>query len=101
MASPDTVITKAPRGRSLEVEERQRRYLITMSIRTACFLAFLFVPGYWKIATLACAVVLPMVAVVLANAEDHRPEPPPELGDGEDPRALPPAEVVRGSVDPQ
>ena len=41
-----TLITSAGRGRTLDLEERQRRYLITMAVRTACFLLFLVVPGW-------------------------------------------------------
>ena len=73
---PDrTLITSAGRSRTLDIDARNRRYLITMVFRTAFFLAFLVVPGWWKIACLVGATVLPAVAVLLANASDHRPPP--------------------------
>lgn len=91
------ITTASSRGRSLDVEERQKRYTITMSVRTACFLLFLVVPGWWKIVALVFAAGLPAIAVVLANGEDHRPpqvheEPEPAL------LALPGGEVIRGEV---
>lgn len=96
--SDKTLITSAGRSRTLDVETRTRRYLITMSIRTAGFLAFLVVPGWWKIVALVLAVVLPLVAVVLANNSDHRP-PPMDPGDGDSRPALPPAETIEGAVE--
>lgn len=95
------VITTAPTSRTLDVETRQRRYLITMAVRTAGFLAFLVVPGWWKVVALAAAAILPVFAVLLANASDHRPPPPvePESGSDIERLALPPGEVLRGTVE--
>lgn len=102
MASDGHLITRASHGRTLDVEERQRRYAITMVVRTVCFLLFLVVPGWWKVVALSAALILPMVAVVLANMQDRRP--PPDIleddDDGERP-ALPPGEVIPGSVEPE
>lgn len=97
---PDTtLITSARPSRTLDVETRTRRYLITMGIRTAGFLAFLVVPGWWKIIALVVAVVLPLIAVLLANNSDHRP-PPDAPEASEQPRpALPAAEVIEGVVE--
>ncbi|HMR48650.1 MAG TPA: DUF3099 domain-containing protein [Arachnia sp.] len=94
------VITTAPTSRTLDVETRQRRYLITMAVRTAGFLAFLVVPGWWKLVALAAAAILPVVAVLLANNSDHRPPPP--VSPEEEPTtllALPSGEVLRGTVE--
>jgi hypothetical protein len=44
-----------------------RAYSMAMSIRMACFILVFFVPGYWKLVFGLGAVVLPYVAVVLAN----------------------------------
>jgi len=44
-----------------------RAYSMAMSIRMACFILVFFVPGYWKLIFGIGAVVLPYVAVVLAN----------------------------------
>lgn len=93
-----TLITSAGRGHSLDLAERQRRYVITMSIRTACFLLFLIVPGWWKVLTLVLAAFLPALAVLLANNTDHRPPPtvsddPPAAG-----LAITTGVIVRGDV---
>lgn len=99
MASDEHLITRASRGRTLDLEERQKRYAITMGIRTACFVLFLFVPGYWKVVALAGAALLPIIAVVLANASERRPPPEADSEEASDRPALPPSEVIPGSVD--
>lgn len=91
----------APCGRSLDVEERQKRYAITMVIRTLCFFLFLFVPGWWKIVALAGAAIIPAFAVVLANGEDHRPVQYLDEDDPDGIPALPPAEIIQGEVEPE
>lgn len=97
--SDKTLITSVGASRTLDVETRTRRYLITMAIRTAGFLAFLVVPGWWKVVALAVAVGLPVIAVLLANNSDHRP-PPVDPGEAPDARiALPPAETIEGIVE--
>jgi hypothetical protein len=48
-------------------KSRMRKYSMAMSIRTACFILVFVVPGYWKLVFGLGAVVLPYVAVVLAN----------------------------------
>lgn len=97
-ASDTQLITTAARGRTPDLDQRERRYFITMSIRTACFFAFLFVPGWWKVATLLAAAFLPMIAVLMANNSDHRPPPVAEESD-EDRLALPASEVIEGVVE--
>ena len=95
-----TLITSAGRGRTLDLEERQKRYLITMGVRTACFLLFLVVPGWWKLAALGAAALLPAFAVLFANSADHRP--PPVVPADEDVEARPAitgGEVVCGTVE--
>jgi hypothetical protein len=61
-------VTSAQTGLSQEQRARTRRYLISMAIRTACFLAAVFASGWLRWAFLAGAVFLPYVAVVMANA---------------------------------
>lgn len=97
-ASDSQLITTAAHSRTLDVDQRERRYFITMSIRTACFFAFLFVPGWWKVVTLLAAAFLPMVAVLMANNSDHRP-PPVATEEDEDRLALPASEVIEGVVE--
>lgn len=95
-----TLITSAGRGRTLDLEERQRRYLITMGVRTACFLLFLVVPGWWKLVALSAAVLLPAFAVLFANNADHRPPPVVPAEDPGPPRAaITGGEVVQGTVE--
>ncbi|MPV35790.1 DUF3099 domain-containing protein [Georgenia subflava] len=69
-------ITSAPRALAEDVHARTVRYLVSMGIRTACFLLLLVVPGWWKWVCVAGAVILPGIAVLMANAGRVRPEPP-------------------------
>lgn len=97
--SDSTLITNAGRSQSLALAERQKRYLITMAVRTGCFIAFLIVPGWWKVVALCSAAVLPAFAVLFANNSDHRPPanaPKDEPGTA---RAITGGEVVQGSVE--
>ena len=59
---------------SLEEEQarRMRRYLITMAIRTGCFIFAFIATGWLRWVLVAGAVVLPYIAVVLANARKPR-----------------------------
>ena len=74
MAHRDAVrITTAPARRSADIAARQRRYAISMTIRTICFVAAVAVgPGWLRWVLIAAAIFLPYVAVVMANAEDQR-----------------------------
>lgn len=86
-------ITSATRSQSEEIAARQRRYIISMAIRTACFLAAVFVASrsLWLMwIFIIASFILPPVAVVVANAQaptDPDPDPDtvydpkrPELG---------------------
>ena len=66
---PDPVrITSATRAHSDDIGHRQRRYLISMVIRTVCFLLAVVFMGTWLMwLFLVGSVFLPYVAVVLAN----------------------------------
>ena len=65
---PDPVrITTAPRSHQADIAIRQRRYLISMGIRTVCFLLAVVSIGHWFM-WVFIAGVLPYVAVILANA---------------------------------
>ena len=66
-------ITTAGINRADEIDSRVRGYLISMSIRVACFGAAVAVgPGWLRWVLMAGAVFLPYVAVVMANATDQR-----------------------------
>jgi hypothetical protein len=62
-------ITDARRGLSDDVHSREVRYLVSMGIRTVCFLLAIVVP-YWplRIVFFIGALVLPYLSVVFANA---------------------------------
>ena len=72
---PDVVrITSAPANVADDVAQRQKRYLISMTIRTLCFVgAVLAFRIPWLCGVLiAASFVLPFVAVVVANAASPR-----------------------------
>ena len=77
MAKGDPVytITGAQRALSDEQTGRTRRYLISMSIRTACFVGAILIPGWPRWFLVAGALVLPYLAVVVANAGRENDEP--------------------------
>ncbi len=83
-------ITSAPQGLSEDQSRRTRRYLIQMGIRVVCFAGAVFIDVTWlRIVLIIGAVVIPYVAVLLANAGRDRSSrevpvvPPPQ------PHALP------------
>ena len=94
-------ITEAQRGLSVEQVGRTRRYLISMGIRTACVIAAIFVPGWPRWVFIAGAVVLPYLAVVVANA-GRESDDPGDVGVEEQGRpALPaPGVALPGPADP-
>ncbi len=72
-------MTSAPESLAEEQSRRIRRYLVTMGIRTACFIGAVVTATqgapWWLWGTLAvAAILLPYVAVVLANAVGPRQE---------------------------
>ena len=61
-------ITSAAGSRNEEIRGRERRYLISMGIRTLCFVLAVVFMGHWTMwLFLAASLILPYVAVVLAN----------------------------------
>ncbi|MFS2294034.1 MAG: DUF3099 domain-containing protein [Actinomadura sp.] len=65
-------VTDAPRPMSEDIGHRQRRYLMSMTVRTVCFVGAIVaavagVPVWGVLILLAFAVVLPYVAVIIAN----------------------------------
>ncbi|MDO4783554.1 MAG: DUF3099 domain-containing protein [Propionibacteriaceae bacterium] len=93
------LITGATPGRTLDVNTRQKRYLITMGIRVACFLLMFVLPGAWMWVALAGAAFLPAIAVLFANNSEHRP-PPVAPEDAGVPRlALSGPNTIPGEID--
>ncbi|MEY4023829.1 MAG: hypothetical protein RLZ23_790, partial [Actinomycetota bacterium] len=55
-------------GLTTDQSARQRRYFISMMIRTACFILTVLLPSPYRWFALLGAVTLPYIAVVVANA---------------------------------
>ena len=65
-------ITSARPGVREDVDYRTRRYLISMGIRTVCFLGAVVADGWLRWVLVAGALVLPYVSVVFANGGRER-----------------------------
>lgn len=65
-------VTTAPRKAADDLNARIRQYLVTMGIRTACFVLAFLTSGWVRWTCVALAVVLPYIAVVFANAHAPR-----------------------------
>ncbi len=62
-------ITSASRPHSEDLRGRERRYVISMGVRTLCFVLALVFRTHWVVwLFLAAAIFLPYVAVVIANS---------------------------------
>jgi hypothetical protein len=61
-------ITSAPKSLTHDQAGRQRRYFISMMIRTVCFILTVLLPSPFRWFALLGAVTLPYIAVVVANA---------------------------------
>lgn len=71
MNSPESITSLPERAE----DERRRRvvnYSIAMGIRVICVVLCVFVRGWWLVLPILGAVVLPYVAVVLANVTTRR-----------------------------
>lgn len=78
MADRDEVVLVTTAAPSLQEERRsrERRYLITMGIRVVAFIVAIVVARGWvRVIAVALALVLPWIAVVLANAGPRRTGP--------------------------
>jgi hypothetical protein len=65
-------ISKVETGLSEDQSGRQRRYLFSMGLRTACFVGGIMAEGVLRWVLIFGAVVLPNFAVVIANAGRER-----------------------------
>jgi len=99
-------VTGLPRSLQDDRRERMRRYLVSMGIRTACFVLAVIALGvlHWTVigwGLAIAAVILPYIAVVIANAtrsqggsalgpvtpnDGAAPQLPPRRPDQEPPR---------------
>lgn len=75
-ADEPILVTTAAKSPRQEQRERERRYLVTMGIRVACFILAIVLVGLdlrWEAGiAIAASLVLPWVAVVAANAGPSR-----------------------------
>lgn len=69
-------ITGAAEPLSSNLAGRQKRYFISMMIRTGCFLLTVIVPSPWRWIFFVGAFTLPYIAVVVANAGRERESAP-------------------------
>jgi hypothetical protein len=74
-------ITSARTGRSADIKHRQVRYLISMGIRTLCFVLAIVLPSPVRWIMVGAAFILPYIAVVIANTSDGRDAPGPSRFD--------------------
>ena len=80
-------ITSAPKALSQDQAGRQKRYFISMMIRTVCFILTVILPSPYRWIALFGAVVLPYFAVVIANAGRETFTPGANVAN-ENPRAI-------------
>lgn len=74
-------ITEARQSHTAERDTRVRKYTISMTVRLVCFVLAFFFEGWLRWVMLAGAIVLPYIAVVIANggADLTKREPPAEF----------------------
>jgi len=65
-------ITSARSSRSDDIKRREVKYLVSMGIRTVCFVLAVVLSGPLRWVMVAGAFFLPYFAVVIANAADGR-----------------------------
>ena len=66
-------ITSAAESRDADIRVRQKRYLLSMSLRSICFVGALLVGDGWlRWVLVGGAIILPYIAVVMANAVTTR-----------------------------
>ncbi len=61
-------ITTAATSHSDDIGGRERRYAISMAIRTVCFVGAIIADGWLRWVLVAGALLLPYTSVILANA---------------------------------
>lgn len=68
-------ITSAKRALSEDLHDRNMRYIFSMVVRTVCFALMIFTPSPWRWFFAVGAIVIPYIAVTVANAgrENERP----------------------------
>lgn len=78
-ASKIVSVTSVRRALNEDIEGRSRRYLVSMIFRIICFILVLIIPNWpARIILGLCAVIIPAIAVLVANAGRER-GPSPRL----------------------
>ena len=74
MPTPPVVasVTSVPPRAAEDRARRTRNYLLMMGVRTFCFVLAFFAEGWLRWTCVVLAVLLPYVAVVIANAVGPR-----------------------------
>lgn len=72
-------ITSATTSRSQLIDRKERDYLLSMAVRTLCFVGFAFIDHPIRWLLLLGAVFLPYIAVVIGNSSIRK------AGDGPSP----------------
>lgn len=67
MRTKPTAITELPPSPDDERRTRMIRYSIAMGIRLICLVLAVVIPDWWRVVPLAGAIILPYIAVVIAN----------------------------------
>ncbi len=71
-------ISSAKYAHSDEIPGRMKKYLISMLIRTGCFIGAIFTDGAIRWVLIAGSLILPYIAVVVANAGHEQSFTPDE-----------------------
>jgi hypothetical protein len=64
-------ISAARPSKSADIRSREIKYLVSMGVRTLCFVLAIVVSGPMRWVFIIAAFVLPYFAVVIANAASH------------------------------
>lgn len=81
-------ITGARRSVGEDVDHRRRRYLLSMGVRTLCFLLAVATEGWLRWTLMVAAIVLPYLSVVFANGGREGVDAMPASSVADDRRAL-------------
>jgi hypothetical protein len=98
-------ITTAPTSRADDIAARQKRYVISMSIRSACFVGAVVAGAagltwLWPF-LIAAALILPYVAVVMANNSSSKSDGFSLMDHGSGTAALPPGSESARDTGPE
>ena len=78
MKQPMQSATSLPPSPDAERKSRMLKYTIAMVIRLICFIVAIFIHNLWALIPIAGAILLPYIAVVLANTVVHPKSTPVE-----------------------